>query len=305
MKKKKVIIVAGPTGSGKTEIALALAEKFNGELINSDSRQVYKYLNIGTNKGNISSKDNHTYIKSIPIHLINILEPNEQFNVFEFKKLAEKKIDEIITNKKLPIVVGGTGLYIDSLVRNYIQTDIESDPDLRNELNNLTLEELRERIKKEDYESLNDSDKQNPRRLIRIIEKESSNQYGELSESIYDYLILYPKYVWEELKEKLDKRVEHMFEYGLVNETKLVLKKGFSRTDPGLQVMGYKEVQDYLEEKITIDQCIDLVKIAHRQYAKRQRTWFEGIGRNYDLKKVDKNIDAIAAVKLFTKFVDM
>lgn len=285
----KVIIVAGPTATGKTDIAITLAKNFDGELINADSRQVYKYLNIGTNKENITE---------VPMHLTNILDLNERFNLYNFQKLALEKINEISSKNKLPIIVGGTGLYLDSLIKGYKLNNTE---DKRNsDLENLTVEEMQKMISIEVLESLNNSDKNNPRRLIRIIEKQENIQTEKIDLNIETF-ILYPEYDWENLKLRIDERVEKMFDNGLIEETQDLLKKGYSEDSAGLEIMGYREVVAYLKKQIDLQTCKERVKIAHKQYAKRQRTWFEGEGRAYSLNKYS-NLDE--ALKLAKKFLD-
>src|SRR5260221_6942110 len=221
---KKIIVIGGPTSSGKTKLAIEIAKKFNGELINADSRQIYKYLDIGTNKGDLRRRDvdvSPSYsIDNIPVHLVSFLNPDERFSVYDYKILAEKTIADILNRGKVPIVVGGTGLYIDAIIKNYelLITDYELDPEYRNQLNNLTVKELQIELQAQSPKllaQLNDSDRNNPRRLIRIIEKSKSNESKagkRLSAFVdYDYLFLYPKYDWEELKSKIENRVEQMF----------------------------------------------------------------------------------------------
>lgn len=298
---KKIVFIGGPTASGKTNLAVNLAQKFNGELINADSRQVYKYLNIGTNKGDIELKDNQYYIKNIPIHLISFLNPDKRFSVFEFKDAAIKLIDSIIEKGKLPIIVGGTGLYIDSIIKNY-QLSGSQDLELRKELETKSLPDLQEILKSkhpENYRNLNSSDKSNPQRIVRLIEKLSAKPKLETMDNHYDYVFLYPEYNWEELIEKISDRVEQMFKEGLVEEVKTVLNLGFKKDSVALTGTGYKEVIDMLDGAISLQECIELVKISHRQYAKRQRTWFEGKGRGYNLIKIESTKQAEGIVNKF------
>lgn len=294
----KVIIVAGPTATGKTEIAIKLAKKFNGELINADSQQVYKGLNIGTNKGNIIENNNQYLIDGVPIHLVNILKPEEKFNLFTFQKLALETIKDITQRGKLPIIVGGTGLYIDSIVKGYEL--VESNNLDREKLEKLSVVELQSLISKDSLAKLNSSDLNNPRRLIRVVER--SEHIGTVSTE-WDImsLILYPIYDWEVLKNKLDLRVEHMFENGIIEETKNLISMGLPIDSESLKIMGYKQVVEYLNKRIDLNTCKERVKIAHKQYAKRQRTWFEGAGRNYSLNRFE-NIDD--AIKFTNNFIN-
>ncbi|MEO6728357.1 MAG: tRNA (adenosine(37)-N6)-dimethylallyltransferase MiaA [Candidatus Dojkabacteria bacterium] len=293
----KVVIVAGPTATGKTETAIEIAKKFNGELINADSRQVYKFLDIGTNKGKLKEFDHQYSIDGIPLHLVNFLEPSDRFKLFDFQKLALDKIQQISSANKLPIIVGGTGLYIDSLVKGYLLSDSEAKD--RTELDKLSVLELQNQIEPEVLNKLNNSDQNNPRRLIRVIEK--SGELGIKSTNLgIETFIVYPNYDWEKLKLKIDTRVEKMFDGGLIKETQDILSKGYTKDSYGLMIMGYKQVVEYINNEIDLNTCKERVKIAHKQYAKRQRTWFEGEGRNYNLNRYSNTEEAL---KLSGKFI--
>ncbi|MEP7103103.1 MAG: tRNA (adenosine(37)-N6)-dimethylallyltransferase MiaA [Candidatus Dojkabacteria bacterium] len=294
MDKKKVIVVGGPTATGKTQTAFEIARSIGGEIISADSRQIYKYLDIGTNK---------EIPIDIPIHLINLINPDERFNVYEFQTMALKKIDEIISRGKVPIIVGGTGLYIDSLIRSYELRTKDENYSGRSQFETLSVAELQQLINSYDssiLSQLNNSDKNNPRRLIRLLEKTNetvaNNRYNNL-----DFLFLYPEYDWEKLKEKINSRVEKMFESGLIEETRRVIQLGYSKNCDGLNIMGYKQIVEFLDSKINLTECIEQVKIAHKQYAKRQRTWFEGKGRGYKLTKYNNTNEALDASIKFLK----
>lgn len=325
----KLIVIGGPTASGKTALAIEIAKKYNGEIINADSRQIYKFLDIGTNKGNITSTqdyyafkvDNYNLqnpftpepfqihipiytIDTVPIYLISFLFPDERFNVFRFKKLAEKMINKIQERGKLPIIVGGTGLYVDAVIKNYQEDGLNEfyDDNYRDYLSSLDITILQNMLKQSNialFESLNESDKTNPRRLSRLLEKlkaleikgssvniNSLKDTYERGESQFDVSFLYPEFDWGELKLRIENRAEEMFKEGLVEETKKVLDMGFPKASPALQGMGYKEVLMYLDAKIDLKTCIELVKKAHKQYARRQRTWFESERRDYNLQKI-------------------
>lgn len=298
---KKIVFIGGPTGSGKTDIAVKIAKEVDGELINADSRQIYKLLNIGTNKGEINELNGQKYIDGVPIHLIDIISPNERFSVFQFKEMAIKQIDKILNKERVPIIVGGTGLYIDSIIKDY-QPSADNTEFNTSELEAKTTAELQDlliKVNPSKYESLNSSDKNNKRRLIRsIIKKEA---VLPLEDTKYEYIFLYPDYLWNLLDKRIADRVELMFKNGLVNEVKDVLKL-FPKESIALQGTGYKEVLKYLEGEIDLQECINLVKISHRQYAKRQITWFEGIGRGYKLFKVKDTEEALRAVEDFYGF---
>lgn len=289
---EKLIIVAGPTASGKTDYAIKLAKKLNGELINADSRQLYKYLNIGVNKGEIDYKENQAYLENIPIHIIDFLDPNQRYSVFEWNELAIKFIQEIIARGKQPIVVGGTGLFIDSLIKNY-----NYQPKLK--ISNEQIEFLRafdtsslnllqysfQKFTPNIWSSLNYSDQNNFRRLQRLHAKliTGKTEVSQTSQS-YDYVMYYPKYNWEDLKKSIENRVEEMFEEGFINEVNGLLKMGYTENSQALQIMGYKEILNYIKGNLTLPAIKAQIKTAHKQYARRQRTWFEGIGRGYKLE---------------------
>ncbi len=269
--KKKLYVIYGPTASGKTSMAVRLAREIGGEIINADSRQVYNYMDIGTNKEDL---------QGIPGHLFDITTPDKQLSLADYQRLAYKAIHDITDRGKNPILVGGTGLYLSAVISRYKIPEIEPDLKLREELNGLSVEELQERltkINKEKLEALNDSDRKNPRRLIRAIEKsqikEESKKENELKD--FEIFLIKPKYEKEELFEKIDKRVDQMFEQGFVDEVKKLLKMGYSKDLEVMKGMGYKEIIQYLNGEVTLEEAKELIKIAHKQYVKRQETWFK------------------------------
>lgn len=272
MNKQIVHVVVGPTASGKTAYAVKLAKEIDGELVNIDSRQIYKYLDIGTNKE----------IPDVPIHLLSFLNPDQAFNAYEFRELVYKLIPEIISRGKTPILVGGTGLYVDFIVHpeKYSQSEAQVDEELRAELNSLSVEELQSRLSDlnpEALSQLNDSDRQNPRRLIRAIEKAlvTPTPVTETNFPEYDFQIHHIDLPMAELEQKINARVVQMFDDGIVAEVKHVLDLGFPETSIALQGIGYREILKLIKGEITGKECIRLVQIAHRQYAKRQKTWFK------------------------------
>lgn len=291
-KKPNLIVVAGPTASGKTAYAINLAKKLNGEIVNADSRQIYKFMDIGTNKGSIRKAGNLDKLliddrEIVPYELENsevlgwlfdIVTPDEEFSVSDYQKLAREIIDNINSRGKVALLVGGTGLYIDAVVRNY-QISTEPNTKLREELQKLTTGELQDIVNRENpqlFVNLNNSEKNNPRRLVRMIEKsrsetiDLSQSVGEELEHEYVYIDL-PK---EELYDKINKRAEEMFTQGFVEEVKQLIEKGYQNTRP-LQGIGYREIVSYLSGKLSLEECIEKTKQAHRNYAKRQITWFK------------------------------
>lgn len=304
--KVKLIVIGGPTASGKTLMAINLAKEFNGEIINFDSRQVFKGMDIGTSKGKIQKKNNALTLDRFKIHkykinnskivgyLFNIVNPDESFSLAQYQTLAYQMIDKISDDGNLPILVGGTGLYIDSVLKGYDFLGVEPDLVLRKQLSNKSTEELKEILKSEapsKYLLLNKSDINNPRRLIRAIEiskvSDSKISIGEENKTHkIDFLFLYPKYEIEKLYNSINDRVDRMFKEGLVNEVKKLIKKGHENTE-SMKGMGYREVIDYINGEISLVEVKELIKQKHRNYAKRQITWFEGKNRGYDLKKFD------------------
>lgn len=265
----KVYVIYGPTASGKTKLAIDLAKKLDGEIINADSRQIYQGMDIGT------AKEIPNGVKS---HLFDITAPDKQLSLAQYQKLAYKAMQDILTRGKTPILVGGTGLYIDSLVKGYSIPQVAPNPRLRNKLEKFSIKKLQEELKKlepDKLKAMNNSDSNNPRRLIRAIEVAKSS-YKKVPGYNKDFQVIFrrPKVSWPELEESIDKRVEQMFKDGLIKETQKLVKKYGKDIEP-LRGMGYKEVIDYLDGKITLGEAKKLIKTAHRQYAKRQETWFK------------------------------
>lgn len=298
----KIIILGGPTASGKTDLALEIAAKFECEIINADSRQIYKYFNIGTNKGDVKRIENvELRIENFVIPKVNLegkafgwmfdfLEPNVEFTLSDYKKIVQKLIKQISNSKKVPLIVGGTGLYIDSIINNY-NLSIEPDYKLREELKEKSINELQNILKSKNFDLslLNSSDINNPHRLIRLIEK--SFQINTIDENLppkLDYLFLYPQFNRNDLMTKIDNRLDIMIKEGFIEEVQNLLEKGFKNTRP-MNGIGYKEVKEYLEKAISLEECIEKIKQKHRNYAKRQITWFEGEGRGYNLTKIDNS----------------
>lgn len=296
--------MAGPTASGKTDLAIKLAQEFNGEIINADSRQIYSGLDVGTNKGLLTTTNYHSFINGTDLQgfeleksgvigwLFSFLKPNEVFDVNQFQDYTNQLIEIITASGKLPIICGGTGLYIDALVKGYKLNSTKPNLEIREQLNKLDTPTLFAKLTELDKEkalSLNNSDKHNPHRLIRAIEvamDKESEVKQENAEVVNEYLILYPKFEKEDLYAKIDKRVPEMFAEGMVTETKIAIENGYADTEV-LNGIGYKEVQQMLNNKIDEQTAIDLTAQAHRNYAKRQITWFEGKGRAYDLNRFD------------------
>lgn len=280
-KKPKVICIGGPTASGKTDLAIKLAKKINGEIISADSMQIYRGLNIGTAKVTKEEMEN------IPHHLIDIVDMDEEFSVADYKKMCYEKIEEILKRGKVPIIVGGTGLYISSVIFNMEFREEKKDDKYREELYRLAKENSNEYVhnmlKQVDASSAMDIHPNNLKRVIRALEMYRQNikksEYIEnekkrisLNNVPYDFTLFCLVMPRDVLSDRINKRVDIMVQNGLEKEARLVykLKKGTAR-----QATGYKEMFDYFEHKKTLSDAIGEIKLRTRQYAKRQMTWFK------------------------------
>ena len=299
---QKVIVIAGPTASGKTSLGVELAKKINGEVISADSMQIYKDMTIGTAKPTPEETEN------IPHYLIDFVSPDERYSVADFKKDAEEKIDEILAKGKVPIIVGGTGLYIDSLVYGIEFPDIEYDEEYRNSLMKEAeteegLNKLYEEAKKIDPEAMEKISPSDKKRISRVLEIYHATGKTKTELEIksrekgvkYDYIVFAIDWDREKLYERINLRVDIMIEQGLVDEVKNVYNK-YEKFPTAMQGLGYKEVVEYLEGKISFEEMVDKIKLETRHFAKRQLTWFR---KNKDIIWIDgqqdklKNVDFI------------
>ena len=280
MDKPKVIVICGPTASGKTALSIKLAKKINGEIISSDSMQIYKDMDIGT------AKPSKEEMEGIPHHLIGFVSPNKRYSVAEFKKDAELAIEEILAKGKIPIVVGGTGLYVDSLIYGIEYQDIELDEKYRQELEIRAekegLEKLYEEAQNIDPQAIAKISKNDKKRILRVLEIYKATGKNKTEQEIesrkkgvkYDYKIFAINWDREILYERINKRVDIMVEQGLVQEVEKLLEK-YNEFPTAMQGLGYKEVVEYLQEKTTYEEMIEKIKMETRRYAKRQITWFK------------------------------
>ncbi len=298
---QKVIVICGPTASGKTGLGIELAKKINGEIISSDSMQIYKDMNIGTAK----PTDEET--KEIKHHLIDFVSPDERYSVADFKKDAKAKIKEIINENKVPIIVGGTGLYINSLVYEIEYTDIKIDEKYRNELEKIIqekgLEELYKEACKIDFEAMKTISENDKKRIMRVLEiyhdtgktKTEQEKESRKNKPEYDYKVFGINMDREKLYERINKRVDIMIEDGLIQEVEELTKK-YSKFPTAMQGLGYKEVVEYLNKNCTKEEMIEKIKMETRRYAKRQITWFkkiENIKWINGLDTVQNNVNTI------------
>lgn len=282
MNKPRLLILTGPTAVGKTEISIELAKKLNGEIISADSMQVYRYMDIG------SAKITQDEMRSIKHHLIDILDPSEDFNVYQFKLLAKEALSDILSRGKLPIVVGGTGFYIQALLYDIDFAEGENtNSEYRKELEALAVQKgvkyLHDMLKDIDPESFKTIHENDTKRVIRALEYyhdtnekiSDHNVIQKQNESPYDfrYIVLNDdrKYIYD----RIDTRVDEMIAKGLVDEVKSLKEKGYGMNNISMQGLGYKEIISYLDGEYDLDEAIRIIKRDSRHFAKRQLTWFK------------------------------
>ena len=281
MTKDKLIILAGPTASGKTAVSVDLAKRIGGEIISADSMQIYRGMDIGTAK--ITSDE----MQGVKHYLINVSDPKEDFNIVKFQNMVKCSIEEIKKNGHIPILVGGTGFYIQSIIYD-INFDKEDDNGsirkvLEEEYDKMGADFMYEKLKKIDSISADNIHKNNKKRIIRAIEYFLINnalisEHNELQRkktSPYDFkfFVLNPKR--DILYDRINKRVDKMVEKGLVDEVKSLIESGLSIDNISMQGIGYKEIVEYLEGNIPLDKAVENIKQNTRHMAKRQVTWFK------------------------------
>lgn len=274
--KTKIIVVAGPTASGKTSLGIEIAKAVDGEIISADSMQVYQGMSIATAAPTESER------AEVPHHLVEFLSRQENYSVSDFCRLAKEKIADISSRGKTPVIVGGTGLFIDSLVDNIKFTEAHTDFELRNELMQKSADELYDTLLKIDKEAALKIHKNNKSRGARAIEiyytagktKTMQNEDSRKEESPFETLYLVLAYKNREiLYDRINRRVDMMIKSGLVPEAERVLAESGSKTSA--QAIGHKELKPYLDGEITLDTAVDNLKKETRHYAKRQITWFK------------------------------
>ena len=278
MKKYDVVAIIGPTASGKTALSIKLAKEIDGEVINGDSMQVYKQLDIGTAK--ITEQE----MEGVPHHLINIKEPTESFSVAEYQKLVRAKIEEIQSRGKMPIIVGGTGLYIQSVLYDFVFTDEKVDEEARkayyDELAAVGPLKMHEKLAKLDPKTAAEIHPNNTRRVIRAIELaeqagsvKSSEEHHRGDVALYNHLIIGLDIDREELYDRINRRVDKMIEQGLVQEVRALYDQNI-RDVQSVKAIGYKELYDYFDGRSTFEEAVESIKQNSRRYAKRQLTYF-------------------------------
>jgi tRNA dimethylallyltransferase len=315
---RKIIAIGGLTASGKTNISIKLARKFgNFEIINADSRQVYKKLDIGTAKADIQKRlDEKNYQSPKPVlindvvhHLIDFVDLEEKFNLAKYQKLAYQKIPAIWSRKNIPVIVGGSGLYIDSVIYQFNLSEDNIDKSRRKQLQSFSLKKLQNILVEKDakvFENLTPSDQKNKHRLIRRIEKleqpKSQTQKPKHKKVLEDFEYLYlglgkdiPR---EKLVSRINQRVNQMFDQGLLEENRQLREAGYTSKLKAFDTIGYQEFAPYFNGEKSLDEVRERIQINTRQYAKRQETWFK---RNDDIKWITSYPQAKKLVDRFLK----
>lgn len=285
MAKPKIIGVVGPTASGKTDYAIRLAKERGGEVVSCDSMQIYRHMDIGT------AKPTSEEMQGIPHHMIDIAEPEENFSVARFVKLARECIDDILERGKIPVLCGGTGLYFDSIINNLEFSEMETDEEYRQSLNALAEEKgcefVHRMLREVDPRSADAIHPNNLKRVIRALEiyKVSGKPKSVLDreqrgEPLYEGEIFGLSRPRDVLYDRINRRVDIMMEQGLLEEVKTLISMGISPKATSMQAIGYKELVWYLDGTLTLKEAVDKIKQESRRYAKRQITWFK---RNPDI----------------------
>ena len=291
MDKQKLVVITGPTAVGKTKLSIELAKRIGGEIISADSMQVYKYMNIGTDK---ISRDK---MEGVPHHLIDFLDPHEDFNVFIFQKLVKEAIEGIASRGKVPIIVGGTGFYIQAVLYDIDFTETDEDETYRHELEKRAVLEgvhvLHEELRAVDPESADAIHENNSKRVIRALEyykktgkkisEHNTEQHQRTSPYDFKYFVLTDDR--EVLYSRIEKRVDQMIDEGLEAEVKELLAMDIPKEATSMQGLGYREMIGYLEGEYDLDRAVYLIKRNTRHFAKRQLTWFK---RERDVLWIDK-----------------
>ena len=298
---EKVIVICGPTASGKTALSIELAKKINGEIISCDSMQIYKDMNIGT------AKVTEEEMQGIKHYMIYFVSPDERYSVADYKNDAEKIIEIIINKGKTPIIVGGTGLYVDSLIYNIEYPKINLDEDYRQKLEKEVEEKglkyLYDVAKKIDEQAVQKISINDKKRIMRVLEiyhatgktKTEQEVESRKKEVKYDYKIFAINMDREKLYQRINLRVDKMIENGLIEEVEN-LQKQYNHFPTAMQGLGYKEVVEYLQNEITKDEMIEKIKQETRRYAKRQLTWFRKNKQTIwidGLKNIEYNVSII------------
>lgn len=298
---KKLVILAGPTGVGKTEISLALAERINGEIVSCDSMQIYQGMDIGSAKATLAERER------VPHHLIDVISPFDPFTVSDYKNLAEKALDDILARGRVPIMVGGTGLYIDAVIKDLSFTEGGSDEVFRKDMETLAAlagnHAVYEKLQSVDEEAAEKIHPNNLKRVIRALEvyhvtgKPFSSFKDQLKKNPkYDAQYFYLNKDRQMLYEDIDQRVMVMEEAGLLEEVKNLQKLGLHEGYTSMKGIGYKEILAHLDGRMTLEEALELIKKRSRNYAKRQLTWFRHQDMAKELHKQEHSAEEIIKI---------
>ncbi len=293
--KKKVICIVGPTASGKTALSIALAKELHGEIVSCDSMQIYRGMDIGT------AKPTREEMQDVPHHMLSVVSPEENYSVARYVEEAGKCVDDILNRGKTPIIVGGTGLYVDSLIKGTEFAEYREDEEYRSELFKLSEEKgkgfIHDMLKAVDPERAEEIHENNVKRVIRALEvykatgKTISEHDAEDMKKPSRYDAIYIGLMYEErekLYRRINLRVDMMLEAGLCDEVDRLLKSGVSPEATSMQAIGYKELVSYFEGNCSLEEAAEQIKQASRRYAKRQMTWFKR-NKNTNWIAVDKS----------------
>lgn len=284
----KIVAICGPTAVGKTAYSIEIAKRFDGEIVSCDSMQLYKYMDIGSAKPSLDE------LNQVKHHLIGIVDPSEMFSVAKYKELANDAIDDIISRRKLPIIAGGTGLYLDALLFDLDFAAEPSDDNLRDELYKIAEEkgnlELHAILNECDPDSAKRIHPNNVRRVVRAIESaKSGNKLKDFAKDLslndkYEFILIGLRRDREEIYDRINRRVDVLVKEGLFEEVKMLREMGLSESDISMKGIGYKEVLAYFDGKYDLETAIDTIKKNTRHFAKRQITWLK---RYDDMKWFD------------------
>ncbi len=292
--KRPLVVLTGPTAVGKTKASIGLAKAIGGEIISADSMQVYKYMNIG------SAKILPEEMEGIPHYLVDVLEPSEEFHVVRFQQMAKDAVEQIYANGHIPIVVGGTGFYIQALLYDIDFTQDDGNKEIRKRLSEFVqkhgAEALHDKLRCIDPKSAEVIHANNVKRVIRAVEYyeltgeriSEHNERERQKESPYQFVYFVLNDDRENLYDRINLRVDQMMEKGLVEEVRFLKEKGYTSDMVSMQGLGYKEIFDYLEGKCSLDEAVYRIKRDTRHFAKRQITWFK---REKDIIWIDKKAE--------------
>lgn len=280
MMKRPLIVLTGPTAVGKTKLSIDLAKAVGGEIISADSMQVYRYMDIG------SAKIRQSEMKGVPHYLVDVLDPAEEFHVVKFQEMAKAAMEQIYANGHIPILVGGTGFYIQAIVRDIDFTENEENTGVRTKWEQYAkaygAESLHDKLREIDPKSADSIPAGNVKRVVRALEfyelsgkrisEHNEEQKAKGSPYHFAYFVLNDHR--ELLYERIEKRIDEMLKEGLVAEVQGLKDKGFTRNMVSMQGLGYKEILDYLDGKLTFEEAVSILKRDTRHFAKRQLTWF-------------------------------